>query len=62
MKEYLIRRKDKDFCLFHVSKYSHVLHPSSVESKKIEGWGEYRIKIGECEISFSFEEPGIQIS
>ncbi len=62
MKEYLIRRKDKDFCFFHVSKYSDVLHPSSVKSKKIEGWGEYRIKVEECEIAFSFEDPGIQIS
>ncbi len=62
MKEYLIRRKDEDFCLIHVSKFSDVLHPNSFESEKISGWGDYRIKVEDCEISFSFEEVGIQIS
>ncbi len=50
MKEFLIRWKDKDFCLIHVSKFSDVLHPNSIKSYKIEGWGDYRIKGGDCEI------------
>jgi hypothetical protein len=61
LKEYLLRRRDKDFCLIDVSKFSDVLHPNSFESEKISGWGDYRIKIGDCEIAFSFEEAGIQV-
>ena len=62
VKEYLIRRRDKDFCLVQVGKFSNVLHPNSFESEKANGWGDYRIKIRDCEISFSFEEVGIQVS
>ncbi len=62
MKEFLIQREDKDFCIFHVNKFGEVLHPNSIKSEKIEGWGDYRIKVDSSEISFSFEEFGIQIS
>lgn len=61
MKEFLIRRKDGDFCLFNISKFSEVLHPVTYESKKIDGWGDYRISVEGCEVSFSFEAVGIQI-
>ena len=62
MKEFLIRRKDGDFCLIHTSKFSNVLCPTSFASEKNDGWGDYRIKAGDCEIAFSFEEVRIQIS
>jgi len=62
MKEFLIRRKDEDFCVLHVNRFEEVLHPNSVESEKIQGWGDYRIKVDDSEISFSFEMVGIQIS
>ena len=28
----------------------------------VEGWGNGRIEVEGCEISFSFEDPGIQVS
>jgi hypothetical protein len=61
MKGFLIRRKDGDFCIFHISKAEDVLKPNTIESTKIEGWGDFRISVNNCEISFSFEEVGIQI-
>ena len=62
MKEFLIRCDDENFCVIHVNKLGEVSHPNSVESEQVEGWGDYRIKIGDSEISFSFEMVGIQIS
>lgn len=62
MKEFLIQREDKDFCVFHTSKFEDVLHPNSIESEKSSGCGDYRIKAANSEISFSFEMVGIQIS
>lgn len=61
MKEFLIRRKDKDFLLFSTDKFNEVLRPNTIKSEKIEGWGNHRILANGCEISFSFEEVGIQI-
>ena len=48
--------------MIHVSKFSKILHPNSFESEKIDGWGDYRIKVYDREIAFSFQEVGIQIS
>ena len=62
MKEFLIQREDKDFCVFHVDKFREVLQPNSIESEKVDGWGDYRIRVDNSEISFSFEMVGIQIS
>ncbi len=61
MKEFLIRCDDEDF-IIHADKFGEVFHPNSVKSEKIEGWGNYRIKIDDSEVSFSFEMVGIQIS
>ncbi|CAN5590293.1 hypothetical protein BH20ACI4_BH20ACI4_31290 [soil metagenome] len=62
MKEYLIRRKDNDFCEVKLNRFDDVLRPNSFESTKIEGWGHHRIQVDNCAIAFSFEEVGIQIS
>jgi hypothetical protein len=62
MKEFLIRRADDDFCLIHINRFDEVSRPESVKSVKIDGWGDYRLKIENCEVAFSFEMAGIQIS
>lgn len=60
--EFLIKRTDGDWFSLHKDNFSQVLRPKSVQSEPCEGWGDYRIKISEGYISFSFEEPGLQIS
>lgn len=39
-----------------------MLCPDSVSSSPIEGWGDHRIFVLGCEVSFSSEDPGIQVS
>lgn len=62
MFEFLIKRTDGDWFDLPFDCYSDVLHPKSLPSKRVEGWGEYRILIAGCEIAFSYEDPGIQVS
>ena len=31
-------------------------------SRPAEGWGDHRIEVGGVEISFSYEDPGIQVT
>lgn len=49
------------FVYFTSAKLKMFLKPNTIELTKIEGWGDYRILVSNCEISFSFEEVGIQI-
>jgi hypothetical protein len=62
MIEYLIKRTDGDWFDLHASRFAEVLRPSSFLSRTVEGWGDHRIEIHGCQISFSYEEPGIQVS
>ena len=62
MFEFLIKRTDGDWFDLHKDQYSVVLHPTSFPWKRVEGWGEYRIKVADCEIAFSYEDPGIYVA
>jgi hypothetical protein len=63
MLEFLIRRSDGEwFDLPPPSELSQVLKPTSVPSQPTPGWGTHRIKIPNGVISFSNEDPGIQVS
>ncbi len=60
MIEFLIKRTDGEW--FDFPSGSDPYRPVSIPYKKIEGWGDGRIEIDGCPISFSFEDPGVQIS
>jgi hypothetical protein len=60
MIEYLIRRTDGEW--FDVPDLRSACRPITVAAVEIEGWGDARIRVGSCEVSFSYEDPGIQVS
>lgn len=60
MIEYLVRRSDGDW--FDFPPGSEPYAPVSIPYRKVEGWGDARIEVDGCEISFSYEDPGIQIA
>jgi hypothetical protein len=62
MIEFLIKRTDGDWFDLHASRFTEVLRPASFPSNQVEGWGDHRIEIRGCPVSFSYENPGIQIS
>jgi hypothetical protein len=59
--EFLIRRSDGDWFDLHTNRFEEVLRPSSFESRPVHGWGDHRIEVRGCPISFSYEDPGIQV-
>ena len=61
MIEYLLKRTDGDW--FDVGgDIKTACQPISVPFERIEGWGDARIRVGSCDIAFSYEDPGIQVS
>ena len=60
MIEYLVRRTDGDW--FDFPPGSEPYAPISIPYSKVEGAENALIEIDGCEISFSYEDPGIQIS
>lgn len=61
MREFLITRSDGNTIDLHKSKFLDVLKPMSFPSRKVAGRGEHRIEVNGCEISFTYEDPGILI-
>jgi len=61
MIEFLIRRTDGEWFDLHASRFGEALRPSSVSSERVDGWGDWRIRCADVEISFSYEDPGIQM-
>ena len=61
MLEYLIQPVESEFFQFSPNEWSDVLRPTSFQSKVIDGWGNLRLEIEGCEVSFSDEMVGIQI-
>jgi hypothetical protein len=59
--EYLIERGDDDWFDLPVEAFPEALHSNSFPWQRVAGWGDYRIRVLGCDISFSFEPPGIQI-
>jgi hypothetical protein len=60
--EYLIRRSDGEWFDLHADRYAAALRPSSMPNRPVEGWGDHRIEVSGVEISFSYEDPGIQVT
>ena len=61
MMEYMIRTCDGDWFNLHRDSYAEVLKPKSFPSRPTSGWGHHRIKTEGVAISFSYEDPGIQV-
>lgn len=59
--EFLIKRTDGEWFDLPYKQFSEVLRPNSIPSQPIQGWGDHRIVVGDCEVSFSYEDPGIHI-
>lgn len=62
MIEYMIRTEDGGWFDLHRNDFGAVLKPISVASQPAPGWGDHRIACEGIEISFSYEDPGIQVS
>lgn len=60
MIEFLIERTDGDW--FGFPPDSDPYRPVTIPFRQIEGWGDGRIEIDGCQISFSDEVPGVQVS
>jgi len=61
MREYIIRTKAGEEFDIPLAKWKDVFRPTTFDSNVIEGWGAVRLKVHDCEISFSPEPPGMQI-
>lgn len=61
MREFLIKRTDGDWFDLHATRFAEVLKPNSFPSRPTSGWGDHRIEVLGCEVSFSYEDPGIQV-
>ena len=59
--EYLFRRTDGEWFDFPLSRCEEVLRPHSFTARTMQGQGDHRIEINGCEISFPFEDAGIQV-
>ena len=60
--EFLVKRTDGEWFSLHRDRFPEVLRPRSIESIPIQGWGDYRIKLSNGEIAFSFEEVGLVVT
>ena len=60
MIEYLLKRTDGDW--FRIGDFKAVCQPRTIPFEQVDGWGNARIRIGSCEVAFSDEIAGIQVS
>jgi hypothetical protein len=60
MIEYLIKPTDGEW--FGLPAGSDPYRPITVPYERDEGWGDGRISVAGCVVTFSFEDPGIQVS
>ena len=61
MREYLIKCLDGEWFNLQDMDLTVVWKPNSIASEKVSGLGDYGIRVSGCEISFSYEDPGIQV-
>ncbi len=60
MIEFLIKRRDGEF--FDFPQVTGPLHPITISYRQSEDWGDERIEVDGCEVSFSYEAVGVQVS
>lgn len=59
--EYLIERADGEWFDLSYAAYGDVLHPTLLPWQRVEGWGDHRIRVLDCDIAFSDEPPGMHV-
>ena len=62
--EYLIQTReavDGFPLVIHMNDQARVYQPTGWSCQPIEGWGDFRFRTGDTEISFSAEPPGVQV-
>ncbi|WP_349745321.1 hypothetical protein [Roseateles cavernae] len=60
--EYLIQRTDGNWFDLDRKDYERTLVPKSLPWRAVaDGYGDFCIDVSGCEISFSYEDPGIQV-
>jgi hypothetical protein len=59
--EFLIRRTDGKWFDLPADQFAAALRPSTFPSRPAAGWGDHRIEVAGVEVSFSYEDPGIQV-
>jgi hypothetical protein len=59
MIEYLIRPTEAEW--FDFPKGSKPYCPVRTPFKEVSGWGDARIEVDGCPVSFSYEDPGVQV-
>lgn len=62
MIEFLIKRTDGHWFEIPDSNFEDVVRPVSVPSRPLLGRDVYAIDTAGCEVTISFEEPGLQVS
>jgi hypothetical protein len=60
--EYLIRAEDHDSLAPERDSLPALRLVAGEGWAECDGWGDFRIKRGDVEVSFSFEDPGAQIA
>ncbi|MFT3683721.1 MAG: hypothetical protein QM783_02145 [Phycisphaerales bacterium] len=58
--EYLIRCESMEW--WSPIDMPRVLCPRTIASEPCPGWGDHRIRVGDNEVSFSFEDSGWQVT
>ena len=61
MREFLIRPNDVEWFDLKKTQFAEAFTPNSVLAKQIDGRGDYCIAIGDVEVYFSDEDPGIYV-
>ena len=62
VKEYLVRTSDAHEWPVFAAALAEVFMPAGFDCTQIEGWGDFRMRCGAAEVSFSGEDVGWQVS
>lgn len=60
--EFLIKTVDGQWFNLKPGDFAKACHPNSVAYEVSDGWGDHCIAVAGTEISFSYEDPGVQVS
>jgi hypothetical protein len=61
MLEYLIQPTEAEWFNLSYKQFAEALKPTTFSSKPVQGWGDHRSEVEGVTISFSMEDPGIQV-
>ena len=60
--DFLIKRTDGEWFDLPASEFARALAPRTLGSEVIAGCGDHRIRVSGVEVSFSYEDPGFQVT